>query len=153
MTTIAFDGRYIVSDSLQGSQDFDSPVPAVKLLQDGDTVYAICGYFAWFDAWIKWHKDGYDPNNTPVCKFPNSETDFIVFRGGECVTFSSEMPYPDKAFAGEAFGSGRKYAMGAMAFGANAMQAVEVAIKLDPGSGGPVQVIDLHAIKKSEVAA
>jgi len=153
LTTIAFDGISIASDSLQGSQDFDSPVPAVKLVRYGDTVYAICGYFAWFDAWIKWHKDGADPYNTPVCKFPNSETAFIVFRDGECVAFSSEMPYPDKAFAGEAFGSGRKYAMGAMARGASAREAVEIAIKLDPGSGGPVQVIDLHAIQKSEAAA
>jgi hypothetical protein len=137
----------VASDSLQGSNDYDSPIPAVKLIQRGDVVYSICGYFAVFDAWIKWYEEGKDPANTPVCKFPNSETAFIVFKDGKCFTYSSELPYADDAFPGEAFGSGRKYAMGAMAMGASAKEAVEIAIKLDPGSGGPVQVIDLESLK------
>ena len=147
MTTIAFDGRYVAADSLQGSNDYDCPVPAVKLIQKGDVVYSICGYFAVFDAWIKWYEAGQDPENTPVCKFPNSDTVFIVFTGGQCFTYSSELPYKDEAFAGEAFGSGRKFAMGAMAFGATAKEAVEVSCRLDPGTGGAVHVIDLQSLK------
>ena len=152
ITTIAFDGISVASDSLQGSHDYDSPVPAVKLVERNGVVYAICGYFALFDAWIKWREDGADPEKTPVCKAQNHNTTFIVFEKGRCFTYDSDIPYPDEAFAGEAFGSGRGFAMGAMAFGANAKQAVETAIKLDPGSGGPVQVIDIESLK-AEIAA
>jgi hypothetical protein len=152
MTTIAFDGISVASDSLQGSHDYDCPVPAVKLVEKNGVVYAICGFFAWFDAWIKWYEAGADPKETPICKAPNNNTTFIVFEKGRCFTYDSDMPYPDEAFAGEAFGSGRGFAMGAMAFGANARQAVETAIKLDPGSGGPVQVIDLESLKAKAAA-
>lgn len=152
MTTIAYDGRFVAADSLQGSSDYDSPVSAVKLVQKGNAVYAICGYFAWFDAWITWHINGADPMNTPVCKYDRTDTAFIVFQGGACVSYSMELPYPDEAFPGEAFGSGRKYAMGAMAMGANATEAVKIAIKLDPGSGGAVQVVDLHELQKEDAA-
>ena len=153
MTTIAWDGRYVAADSLQGGRDYDSSVPATKLVLAGERVYAICGYFAWFQAWIKWHENGADPANTPVCKLPQSETTFIVFEDGGCFTFDLEMPYADISHPGEALGSGRKFAMGAMAAGLNAEQAVRVAIKLDPHSGGPVQVIDLYGLGKQEQAA
>lgn len=43
-----------------------------------------------------------------------------------------------------AMGAGREIALGAMAAGATAEQAVEIAIKYIFGCGGPVQVVKLH---------
>ena len=150
MTTIAWDGQFVAADSLQGGSDYDSPVPATKLIIRDQRVYAICGYFAWFQAWIDWHENGAHPEKTPVCKLQQPDTTFIVFEGGGCFTFDHHMPYADLSHPGEAFGSGRKFAMGAMAAGANAEQAVQVAVKLDPHSGGPVRVIDLHELQKGK---
>lgn len=42
-----------------------------------------------------------------------------------------------------AFGSGGAYALGALAAGATAREAVKIAMKFDCGSGGIVKAIDL----------
>ena len=39
-----------------------------------------------------------------------------------------------------AIGSGSEIAMGAMAHGASAEEAIEIAIRLNPGTGGPIRV-------------
>jgi hypothetical protein len=154
MTTIAWKGHFLAADSLSGSHDCRCEVSAVKMRVEQGTVYAITGYFAWFDAWIAWHKAGCDPHATPVCKYdPQNTGNFIVFEAGRCFLYSMELPYPDEQFAPTAFGSGRKYAIGAMLWGASAKDAVGVAIHADPGSGGPVQVIDLLEIQKDREAA
>lgn len=52
------------------------------------------------------------------------------------------LPYPVEApFYAE--GSGEDFAYGAMAAGANAMQAVEIAKHFDSNSSGPVQLVEL----------
>lgn len=152
MTTIAWSGTQLAADSLQGSTDFTCSKPAVKLREKGARVYAITGFFSWFDAWIKWYEDGADPKDTPICKYNDPPGEFLVFEDGRCFMFSTQLPYPDEQFAPDAFGSGSKYAIGAMLYGATAKEAVECAVKVDPGSGGPVQVIDLESLK-AEIAA
>lgn len=153
MTTIAYDGRFVCSDSLQGSGSYNEATPAIKLRIDGAKVYAITGFFSWFDAWIDWHKSGANPNDTPVYKGGNSESTFIVFEAGRCFMYTHELPYADEQYAPCAFGSGWKYAVGVMQHGGSAREAVEICTKIDPHSGGPVQVIDLHEIQKIEKAA
>lgn len=52
-------------------------------------------------------------------------------------------PYPVEApFYAE--GSGEDLALGAMAAGASAVQAIEIAIHFDSGSSGPVQFVELE---------
>jgi hypothetical protein len=149
MTTIAWDNRYVAADSLQGSTSYNSHEPANKLRRDGDKVYAITGYFAWFEAWVEWHKAGADPATAPSCRISGSDHGcFLVFEGGRCFQYSYDLPYADEQFAPCAFGSGWKYAVGAMVHGASAKDAVEVAIIVDPGSRGPVQVIDLLQLQE-----
>lgn len=146
MTTIAWNGRYVAADTKQGTLQQNCAVPFEKIRVCGDVVYAFSGYMAWFDAWIEWHKAGADPSNTPVCKYPSSESTLIVFKDGKCFSYSYEMPYPEENHAPDAWGSGAQYALGAMAADVAIRRAVDIATKLDPGSGGPVQVIDLDQL-------
>lgn len=152
MTTIAWDGRYIAADSLQGSSDYNIQEPAMKLWRRDSLVYAITGYFAWFEAWIKWYEAGSDPTNIPICKDSDCGN-FIVFKENRCFMFCNEFPYADEQFAPCAFGSGRKYALGVMHYGGSAKNAVEVCCKIDPGSGGPILVYDLFEFQKKADAA
>lgn len=62
-----------------------------------------------------------------------------VVRGGGLREYESgclEIPRSDAPF--EAWGSGTKYALGAMAAGASAEEAVKIASMFDLGTGGPV---------------
>lgn len=138
---------------MMGTHDYNEPTPAEKLRRVGDTVYAIAGLQAWFDAWIDWHKNGCDPEKTPVVKNNDAPGQFIVFKDGRCFVYIYSVPYAEEHFAPAAFGSGWKYALGAMTFGADARQAVDVCIRLDPGCGGPVQAIDLRELQQKADAA
>jgi len=54
--------------------------------------------------------------------------------------------YPSGPLIGDVFtiGSGKKYALGAYRAGANAVQAVEIAIQCDSMCGGPIAAVTLH---------
>ena len=150
----------MAADSLQRTYDYNDHVPAVKLRIVGDTIYAITGYYSWFDAWIEWHKNGADPKSCPTSKDAKESGNFFAFEAsGRCFMFDEILPYPDEQFAPIAFGSGRKYAIGAFALGSvinrpvSAHEAVAAAITRDPGSGGPIQVIDLQNLAKTETIA
>lgn len=137
----------MAADSLQGTTDYNCHVPAVKIVRKGSRVYGITGILGWFDVWIKWYEDGADPNITPICKYNDPPGEFLVFEDGKCFMFCLQLPYPEEQFAPFAFGSGRKYAIGAMLHGATAKEAVECAIIVDPSTGGPIEVIDLQSLK------
>ena len=74
-----------------------------------------------------------DPGNTPCL--------WVINRNGHIAKFE-DSPYPvvynDKVFAE---GSGRDFAYGAMAMGADAVRAVEIANQYDVHCGGGVDVL------------
>lgn len=69
----------------------------------------------------------------------------IDLNTGKCYMYENRL-YPYEVHPPFAIGSGFKYAMGALLAGATATQAVEIAIRLDKNSGGPIQTIDLRNI-------
>jgi len=139
MTTIAWDGVIVASDSRMVTGDYCCPGEKKKIKRVGEWLYAISGYGAWFDAWISWHQDGCDPRNTPPCVIPEGSTgNFLAFKNGECWHCTKGLPYMQELKAPDAWGSGYQYAIGAMLAGANAARAVEIAIMADINSGGPV---------------
>jgi len=141
MTTIAWDGDIIAADSQMSHGCYRCPGETEKVKCVNGWVYAITGYSAWFDAWISWHQGGCDPHTPPPCGLPSDSTgSFIASRNGECWSCTRELPYMQKVFAPDAWGSGYQYAIGAMLAGANAASAVEIAIKADVDSGGQVHV-------------
>lgn len=69
----------------------------------------------------------------------------LVKPNGEIFLFVDAY-YPSGPLAGDFFtiGSGRKYALGALQAGADALRAVEIACELDSMCGGPVAALNLH---------
>ena len=147
MTTIAWDGRYLAADSMATMGNYTSPKAVQKIRQEGNTLYAIVGFSAWFDAWIAWHKAGADPKALPVTTIPAGCTgNFIVIKDGICRFCGHDLPYFSVANPPDAWGSGSEFAIGAMLAGCSAERAIEIAIQADPYSGGPVQVVDTYPL-------
>lgn len=73
----------------------------------------------------------------------SQESEFIVVRGSEA--FWLTWPHLREVRIRESFaalGSGSEFALGALAMGANAKTAVQVAAKFDPYTGGGVDTVD-----------
>ena len=84
-------------------------------------------------AWLRSGKIGDQPKEGCVVVFSRD--------GGTIYEDGGWQPVGDAEFY--AFGSGDAFAMGAMAMGATAEQAVEVATRFDVYSGGPITVLSL----------
>lgn len=73
-----------------------------------------------------------DKDTSVLIAYPDGSVEWIGGHDGRVIV--------DAGF--HAIGSGGEIAIGAMAFGATAEQAVEIACRLDVWSGGPVQVLN-----------
>jgi hypothetical protein len=100
------------------------------------------GYYDQVVEIADWLNKGADPDSRPVLPENAESTILIVDEEGAChwLTWPYLRPIKvDEPFI--AIGSGAQYAMGAMAAGANALKAVEIANTYDPSSGRGVQVV------------
>lgn len=68
-------------------------------------------------------------------------TGFVVKPDGKCIRFEHEDPPYETEAEWYAFGSGDTMAIGALANGAGAEEAVRIVCEWDPPSKGPVQVL------------
>ena len=144
MTVIAWDGRSVAADTQCSSGGYLSPIPARKIIKRGEFVYGIAGWSAWFEAWIKWHETGAHPACVPTSGVDAEQSgNFLVFQAGKAFSCSAQMPYLQEVGAPDAWGSGCDFAIGAMHAGADARQAVEIAIACSPSCGGSIDVIEL----------
>lgn len=90
-----------------------------------------------------WYINGADPAKWPEFQKGDDWTNLIVFDGGRLVEYE-RLPIAQTVFGPHAaFGSGADLARGAMAMGATAAQAVEVAIKYNIYCGGPVVAFEV----------
>lgn len=149
MTVIAFDGRFVAADRRMcfGSEISRRLVTKIHI-KDG-IVFGGTGYIhgvllakmiAQFTAVVEemhtlpWRKE---PGNFIVC-----DTDGIASVWSE----GDQWGHPEQAPC--AWGQGSDYATGAMHAGKNAIEAVEIACKLDSSCGGGVEFIDLSDLAK-----
>jgi hypothetical protein len=156
MTVIATDGKTIAADSL-GLHGWErSAMPATKIITQHGKVFAVSGTSSSFGPLVEWYKKGH-----PIADLPKGDWTFIVFSGvGKAVRFTNEVGYPTEIGFPFCDGSGGNYALGAMhhpTHPATPEQAVETAIKISIGCGGPIQVVDittatqqLHIVEAAE---
>ena len=143
MTTIAWDGRFLASDSAKFRGSYHRvPGNFQKIVTVGGVVYACTGSAALFHPLIEWHKAGAEPADVPKDREDRS-TSLLVFEGGKCRLYCTDLPYPEELIAPDAWGVGDDYAIGAMLAGANARRAVEIAKMVNPQTAGDILVIDL----------
>lgn len=147
MTTIAYDGISIAADT-RGTSSFIEQCEFMKIHDCEPYYIALAGVWSAIPLWLDWFSDGHDPSKFPEMTFYDKEGDisgaFVVRKNDGALQFwGSAYGYPasDWSHAPNALGSGQEFAMGAMLHGATAREAVEIACKLDAGSGGSVQEI------------
>lgn len=140
MTTILADAKkgVMVCDSKAtlGGEWF----PVKKVFAKGDALYGIAGLQSVGLRWLDWFTDGQKgkmPSLVDVSIIRLSAEDGVQVLEGSGGFFSVERHF-------YAVGSGATAAMGAYMAGADAKKAVEIATKIDAGSGGDVVV---HKLK------
>jgi len=129
MTTIAYDGETLAVDS----QITGSYVEyGTKMFEEEGVFVTFCGEYGVALTMVQEYFDG-------EITARENDTSLVVLKDGilfELLAAGHLIPV-DAPYAA---GSGGPFAMGAMRAGASADQAVEIAIELDPHSGGDVQV-------------
>ena len=141
MSVIAWDSKTLAIDRLAVDCDLGSISSKYKLLADGRLLAWVGGHSSGrFLA--NWYEKGADPAEWP--SFQNGGEEgarlIIVHPDGRCQEYAnSPAPMVNDVFDKfRAWGSGRDYAMGAMAMGATATEAVTVASRFCITCGGGV---------------
>lgn len=149
MTTIAYCGRYLVSDSMvnNGNIAVSTMNKIVRFEVDGfKHVMALAGHPSYINELIrKIVQHDKDDGITPI--HLDGEYEAIVIDQGRELPdiYDNYSRYPsNEKFGKYAIGSGGELSRAAMEAGANAIEAVSIAIKLDLKSGGNLQIFDLE---------
>jgi len=130
MSIIAWDGKMIAADR-QGTIN-DTRGTIKKIVRVGDICIGWVGTQTNGLIMMRWFLEGADPAKFPeVSDDPNTCSRLIIASKKGLVTYEGSpevMIHLDKK---QAYGSGMDLALGAMAMGADAVQAVKVACKYD----------------------
>ena len=141
MTTIAWKGRDLAADTMALSGILRQYVPQkICRLPDGSLIGHAGGTETALIV-IQWFRDGERQEVKP--KFEGDEWPRIILlrSDGSCWEYEKHL-VPMRIYEQFwAIGSGRELAIGAMAQGASARGAVEIAMRWDTGSGGEVEVL------------
>lgn len=139
MTTIATDGKTISADT-QSVSGFIDQIDYKKLHRINGLVFGFCGIVSEFHIFKEWMEDGNeDPDNKPT--FPNNDGwSAIYVQNGKVWEIGPDL-MPVRCGQTYAVGTGAGYAMGAMLAGATPAQAIKIAMKLDPKTGGKVRTM------------
>lgn len=148
MTTVAWDGKTLAADRRMASwQD------TCKLfkLKDG-RVLAGAGFMDELHEVAAWLDGGGDERDKPVTADGDNATDYLLLDGAKLYWLTCPYLRPievrdDMA----AIGSGFKYALGAMQAGKTAAEAVAIAARFDPNTGGGIDVYPpTHKARKAK---
>lgn len=144
MTVIVWDGRFLATDSLITSGGVRCGTVTKLIVRDGKA-YAACGQIGYMEPLIDWAATGAKPDAWPL-RGDNTENALIGvnLQTKQCISWERDVPHPCPIPEPEAWGSGGRIAMGALAMGASAPEAVAVACGLDTQCGLPVTYVDAH---------
>jgi hypothetical protein len=146
MTTAAWDGKSLAVDRRMADW-----MEVCKLFPLGDgRVLTGAGYLDEIAEVAAWLSAGGDDRDKPVVNDDREEvSDFLLIDGAKCFWLSTPYLRPIEVIDGKAaVGSGAKYALGAMEAGKTAAEAVTIAAKFDPHTGGGVDVYPETARKR-----
>ena len=143
MSTVVYRDGVLASDSrAYGGSGQTSPGTKKKIhrLADGTRIGVTTASLGMAERFVAWVSAGADPDawkgDKPDLRAIIIKPDGEVFLSEDGLVFSGPI-----ACEQYAIGSGASFAIGAMAMGATAEEAVEVAIRFDHHSGGPVTVL------------
>lgn len=134
MTTIAFDGKNIASDSQVGGSYLDGGIE--KVIKAGKSYFGAAGNLDHMVGFFAWQKGGDKPKI-------DDNFEALEIRGKTTYWWGQAL-VPCKIKSPAAIGSGAQFAMGAMLAGATAKEAVKIAAKLDSGTGRTIRSVTIH---------
>ena len=144
MSVIAWDGQSLATDRQATNCAQRNTASKAIRIPSGEVV-AWCGEQDQGLILAKWYEDGADPSKWPEFQKDKEDWSRLVVASESGVKFYERHPVAmveHDAF--QAFGSGRDYAMGAMAMGATAAQAVKVASQFNVHCGMGVDVFHFY---------
>lgn len=138
MTTIATDGKYLAGDGRGTARSIIRSDVECKVYRLGDgTLAGFSGSASDARAYILAIDEGREP--------PESTDEFSVLflspAGRISIHYGNGIP--DEVTAPAAIGTGAELALGAMLAGARPQEAVEIACRRDPFSGGRITALRL----------
>jgi len=149
MTTIAFDGKSVAADGWQMTDDGTIDRQHIQKIFEAKTNrYAVVGGAGETDAvnaFVEWIMGGTPKRTYPeICKERADYCEYFAVTVDGLLEMYERTAKPVSSSKHiDAFGSGRRLALGAMAAGASAENAVRIASQFDIRTGGKITVIDL----------
>jgi ATP-dependent protease HslVU (ClpYQ) peptidase subunit len=135
MTTVAYDGYTLAGDSLAtyGDTKLDIPIPKVQVLYNNKwKAMAWCGQMSQAEKVKEWIiHSGQEKPETEGCRFMLIDQDNKPWLMDQHL-IPVPLPIPF------ALGNGENFAIGAMAAGKSAKEAIEIASKYDAFTGGEI---------------
>jgi ATP-dependent protease HslVU (ClpYQ) peptidase subunit len=156
MTTCAYDGKTLAADSMQSNAGMRRWTDKLRRIDRNRYVVTGAGDAFRINLLAKWTEQMLTANFEidPTASWPDypGEKDapnglMVEVSTGRCWNLDGSLwlPVSEPYFA---IGSGRDYAMGAMAHGATAIEAVNIAAKHDAHSGGEVRWVDVLRVEE-----
>lgn len=140
MTTIAWDGKTLVGDTLGVSYNLKRQVVKVWRLDDG-RLYGASGEYQSVLAVKAWLEAGELEDKKPNL---DDFSGLLIDHKGQCFRLEDQLIYMPIAEQYHAVGTGRDFAMAAMFLGASAMNAVLVASHFDVYTDTPFTTVALN---------
>ena len=146
MTVIVFDGKQMVADRRMSSGNMHETVQKIHRLFGG-VVVGFSGSVAHQGPMLQWVTEGVNPEAYPGPAFdaehPMDAEMLVVNKWGQVFTFVGGPYLVEVLSRPVVIGSGAAYVLGAMAAGADAVRAVEIASQYDPGCGNGIDVVEV----------
>ena len=137
MTTIAYRDGVLAADSAScAGGTWSGSTRKIGRAPDG-SIAALSGTVVDCHAVLRWVEHGMDERKRPV---EQDVAGLLITADGTVYLVEGNAPPAPITAPFYAAGSGRQIALGAMAAGASAQRAVEIACEWDTGSRGPVVV-------------
>lgn len=140
LSCVAWDGKAIAADKQATGSGLRHKTTKLRRIGTGE-VLAWTGDQDSAEMVAHWYERGADPEKWPECQRDKESWARLIVATTAGVKVFERQPIAT-AVENEfmAWGSGRDYAMGAMARGATAQEAVEIAMKFDNGCGLGIDV-------------
>jgi len=143
MTTIVYRNHIMAADSLVTDRDIKIAVTPEKIWRGSSgELIGMAGWFGDIVRFRDWYIKGCDEENLPRL---GKDSEVLLVKSDGHVLWYGQDCLPCKQIADYyAIGSGFQIAMGALAAGASARRAVEIACDLDAYTGRPVRTLRLR---------
>lgn len=150
MTTIAWDGKTLASDSLGDQNGLRMPTTKLHrgVLTDGcPFIIGISGQHSWANMLYNWVRT-LDTMGVCRARYPdqdaeNDPTAILVLGKNHAVFYKTGATWATLERKFHAVGSGRDFAIAAMYLGGNAKDAIKLAIEFDVYSGGEIRTMEI----------